>query len=270
VETKGEAVLPVAVTLESLFSRNGYRAMMGLKRLQPEEYFGNQGPAQILQQRSGLLERRWQEFVCEPARKEDCDAVLQFAGSFARVRHAQTFRELGSIWEPDFVLLHRQKSAEISGGCVCFPTGWSLEEKQDRALSFVHSAVPGLNSQLGPNVERFFSHLQAQECYQRSNWSLTSSMQMNQRPQDNIPEIKSDCDPAGTFLRVEWQALASIDIHRVLFGIRIYHLTLESVCLHREAAQLLAENLQTMPEEMLRYKRLAGCRDRIVRLLERP
>jgi hypothetical protein len=269
VETKREAVLPRAVTLESLFSRNGYRAMMGLKGLQPEEYFGNRGPAQILQQRNNLLERRSREFVCEPASKEDCDAVLQFAGSYERVSQARTFRELGHIWEPDFVLLHRQKSTEILGGCVCFPTGWSLEEKQDRALSFAHSPVPGLNSQLGPSVERFFSHLQAADCYQRSNWSLTSSMQMNQRPQDNIPEIKSDCDPAGTFLRVEWQALASIDSHRVLFGIRIYHLTLESVRLQREAAQLLAENLQTMPEEMLRYKRLAGCRDRIVELMER-
>jgi dimethylamine monooxygenase subunit A len=268
VETKGETVLPVAVTLESLFSRNGYRAMMGLKRLKPEEYFGNRGPAQILQQRNRLLETRSREFVCEPARKEDYEAVLQFAGAFERVSHARTFRELGNIWEPDFVLLHVQKSAEIVGGCVCFPTGWSLEEKQDRALSFAHAPVPELNSQLGQSLERFFSHLQPADCYQRANWSLTSSMQMNQRPQDDIPEIRSDCDPTRTFLRVEWQALASIDSHRVLFGIRVYHLTLESVRFQREAAQLLAENLRTMPEEMLRYKRLAACRDRIVRLMD--
>jgi hypothetical protein len=268
MEPEGEAVLPIGLTLESLFSRNGYRAMMGLKRLQPEEYFGNRGPAQILQLRNRLLETRSQDFVCEPARKEDCDAVLKFAGFFERVSHARTFRELGKIWEPDFVLLHREKSAEIVGGCVCFPTGWSLEEKQDRALSFAHSPVPGLNSQLGPSVERFFDHLKPTDCYQRSNWSLTSSMQMNQRPQDNIPEIKSDCDPTGTFLRVEWQALAWIDSHRVLFGIRIYHLTLESVRRQREAAQLLAENLRTMSGEMLRYKRLAGCRDRVVELMD--
>lgn len=269
METEGEAVLPTGLTLESLFSRNGYRAMMGLKRLHPEEYFANRGPAQILQQRSRLLEVRSQDFVCEPDRKEDCDAVLQFAGSFERVNHAQSFRELGEIWEPDFVLLHREKEVEIVGGCVCFPTGWSLEEKHDRALSFAHSSVPGLNSQLGPSMERFFGHLKSADCYQRSNWSLTSSMQMNQRPQDRIPEIKSDCDPTLTFLRVEWQALAMLDDRRVIFGIRVYHLTLESVRLQREAAQLLAENLQTMPEEMLRYKRLAGCRDRIVELMER-
>jgi hypothetical protein len=268
MEIEGEAVLPIGLTLESLFSRNGYRAMMGLKRLQPEEYFGNRGPAQILQIRNRLLERRSRDFVCEPARREDCDAVLKFAGSFERVSHAQTFCELGKIWEPDFVLVQREKSAEIVGGCVCFPTGWSLEEKQDHPLSFAHSPVPGLNPQLGPSVERFFSHLQAPDCYQRSNWSLTSSRQMNQRPQDSIPEIKSDCDPTQTFLRIEWQALASLDDRRVIFGIRIYHLTLETVRRQGEAAQLLAENLRTMSAEMLRYKRLAGCRDRVVELMD--
>ena len=49
--------------------------------------------------------------------------------------------------------------------------------------------------------------------------------------------------------------------------IRIYHLTLAAVRQQREAAQLLAENLQSMPEDMLRYKRLTKCRDRIVELL---
>ncbi len=268
METEGEPVLPTGLTLESLFSRNGYRAMMGLKRLQPEEYFANRGPVQILQKRSRLLATRSQDFVCEPASREDCDAVLQFAASFERVGDAQTFRELGELWEPDFVLLDREKESEIVGGCVCFPTGWSLEEKQERALTFAHSPVPGLNSQLGSGMERFFGHLKPADCYQRWNWSLTSSMQMNQRPQDRIPEIKSDCDPTLTFLRIEWQALAMLDDRRVIFGIRVYHLTLESVRLQREAAKLLAENLQTMPKEMLRYKRLEGCQDRIVELME--
>jgi hypothetical protein len=66
---------------------------------------------------------------------------------------------------------------------------------------------------------------------------------------------------------VEWQALVSIDRDRIIFGIRIYHLPLESVRQQRGAAQLLAENLQTMSEPMLRYKRLARCRDRVVDLL---
>jgi hypothetical protein len=270
MEPAGETVLPKGLALEGLFSRNGYRTMMALKRLQPEEFFANREPAEILKQRSALLETRPQDFVCEPPTEEDCAAVIQFAGSFARVNHARTFRELGAAWEPDFALLRREKSEELIGGCVCFPTGWSLEEKQAHALSFAHAPVPGLNSQLGPSVERFFVQLKPEECYQRSNWSLTSSRQMNQRPQDDIAEIGSNCDPARTFLRVEWQALMSIDDVRVIFGIRIYHITLESVRRRCGAAQLLAENLKTMPADMLRYKRLTRCRDRIVELMTEP
>jgi Protein of unknown function (DUF3445) len=267
MEPAGEIVLPNGLTLEGLFSPNGYRAMMALKRLRPEEYFANRGPIEIVNQRSALLEARPEDFVCEPPRKEDCAAVIKFAGSFAKVNDARTFRELGAAWEPDFVLLHRGKLVEVIGGCVCFPTGWSLQEKQGHPLSFAHAPVPEFNSQLGPSVERFFVHLKPEECYQRSNWSLTGSSQMNQRPRDNIAEIGSNCDPARTFLRVEWQALMLIDPLRVLFGIRIYHLTLESIRGQRGAARLLAENLQTMPEKMLRYKRLSRCRDRIVELL---
>ena len=39
MEPAGETVLPKNVTLEGLFSRSGYRPMMALKRLLPEDYF---------------------------------------------------------------------------------------------------------------------------------------------------------------------------------------------------------------------------------------
>ncbi len=263
----GEPELPKSLPLEGLFSRHGYRPTMALKRLRPEEYFNHHGPLEILKHRRALLEGRPYDFVCEPPTEEDCVAVIRFASNFAKLDPVRTFRELGSLWEPDYVLLHRIPWQKIVGGCVCFPTGWTLEEKQNHPLAFAHAPVPGLEAQLGPSIERFFVNLKPQECYQRSNWSLTSSRQMNQRPQDGIAEIGANCQPDRTYLRVEWQALMSIDPLRDLFGIRIYHLTLETVCQHREAANLLAENLLTMPAETLEYKRLAKCRDRIAELL---
>ncbi|HZC59595.1 MAG TPA: hypothetical protein VE154_06340, partial [Chthoniobacterales bacterium] len=91
----------------------------------------------------------------------------------------------------------------------------------------------------------------------------------SQSPVDAIPKIASDCDAATTFLRIEWQALIAIDPSRILFGIRIYHCALDEVRSNGEAAGLLAENLRTMPEEMLRYKRLDQCRDRVIGMLGR-
>ena len=85
MEPVGETVSAhQSLTLEGLFSRNGYRAMMALKRLQPEEYFANRGPAEILKQRVTLLDTRPQDFVCEPPTEADCAAVIHFAGSFEK------------------------------------------------------------------------------------------------------------------------------------------------------------------------------------------
>jgi Haem-dependent oxidative N-demethylase, alpha subunit-like len=270
MESNCETALPKGLTLDGLFSRGGYRARMALKRLQPDEFFANLRTVDVLKERSALLEARSQDFISEPASREDTDALIQFAGSWATVRHAHTFRELGAIWEPDFVLLRRGQSLEVVGGCVCFPTGWSLTKIQQRTLSIVHGPVPGLNLQLGSKVERFLADLKLGECYQRSNWGLTSSSQMNQHPGDNIAEIASDCDPAGTFLRVEWQAVMPVDDFRVIFGIRIYQFALESIRHERGAAQLLKENLLTMPDDMLRYKRLTRCRHRVLEILSTP
>jgi dimethylamine monooxygenase subunit A len=267
MEPSGLTALPEDLALRALFSRGGYRARMALRRVRPAEFFSNLGLADVLKQRAALLEERPQDFLDEPPNRADADALIRFAGSWTQVGHAQTFRQLGEVWEPDFVLLHRGKPIEVIGGCVCFPTGWSLTQKQHSPISSLHAPVPGLNFQLGSAVERFIGDLRPEECYQRMNWGLTSSSQMNQHPRDDIVEIASDCHAAETFVRVEWQALMAVDDLRAVFGIRIYHVTLESIRRVPEVARLLAENLKTMPEEMLRYKRLIRCRPRILELL---
>jgi hypothetical protein len=265
--TGPDICLPDALPLEGLFTRNGYRPAMALKRLEPKEYFASLNPSEILPWRSELLDGQSEDFLFEPEKEEDRGAVIHFAGIFVPVGGVRTFRGLGVVWEPDFVVLNRDDAGKAVGGCVCFPTGWSLGEKRNQPVLIVHEPVPGLNPHLASSIGHFFARLEPGECYQRSNWSLTSSRQMNQRPGDAIPEIGSNCDPVATFLRVEWQALIAIDSSRVLFGIRIYHCTLEAVRRNRDAALLLAENLRTMSEEMLRYKRLGGCRERVIGLL---
>jgi Protein of unknown function (DUF3445) len=260
-------LLPKGMTLDGLFSRKGYRPAMALKRLEPKDYFVNGACSEILRRRRELLGGVCEDFVFEPEREEDRTALICFAGMFVPVEGVQTLQELGMVWEPDFVLLNRAESQSTVGGCVCFPTGWSLGEKRKQPVSIVHGPVPGLNAQLGAGIEQFFERLRPGECYQRANWSLTSSTQMSQRPADAIPKIASDCDAATTFLRIEWQALIAIDPSRILFGIRIYSCALDEVRRNGEAAGLLADNLRTMPQEMLRYKRLDECRDRVIGLL---
>jgi hypothetical protein len=268
MESTEETAFPRELPLEGLFSRNGYRPMMALKRLNPKEFFINRGPDDILDRRRALLDASPKEYVYEPQREGDGAAVIQFAESYVPTISARTFRDLGAEWEPDFVLINLLDSRRVLGGCVCFPTGWSLQEKRDQPLSLVHAPVPGLNLRLGAGIEQFLGRLNPGDCYQRSNWSLTSSKQLNQQPQDNIPEIDPNCDAAEAFLRVEWQSLVLIDPTRILFGIRIYQCAFDYIRKNREAARLLADNLRTMPEEMLRYKRLARSKNQLIELLE--
>ena len=81
MELNCETALPIGLTLDGLFSRGGYRPRMALKRLQPEEFFANLQAVDVLKERSALLEVRPQDFLCEPANREDTAALIQFAGS---------------------------------------------------------------------------------------------------------------------------------------------------------------------------------------------
>jgi hypothetical protein len=265
--TGADICLPNELPLEGLFTRNGYRPAMALKRLEPKAYFASLNPSEILLSRSELLDGQDEDFLFEPELEEDREAVIRFAGMFVAVNGVRTLRKLGTLWEPDFVLLNRDNEGKAVGGCVCFPTAWNLSEKRNQPVLTIHEPVPGMNAQLGSSIGQFIARLEPGECYQRSNWSLTSSRKMNQRPRDSIPEIASNCDPDATYLRVEWQALIALDARRILFGIRIYHCALEAVRQNRGAALLLAENLRTMTEEMLRYKRLTRCKERVIGLM---
>jgi hypothetical protein len=184
-------------------------------------------------------------------------------------------------WEPDFVLLRRNRdrsifrqsvseidsSPVVIGGCVCFPTGWNLPEKQGKALPFVHAPVPGLNDAIGSQIDRMLNSIQVGDCYQRMNWGFSTSDNLNQHSNQYIEKISSEFEPATTYVRIEWQALTALDDLRLLFGIRIYHFSLEAARRDTRLANLLSVHLETMPEAMAKYKRIEECRERVISYL---
>lgn len=259
--------LPPAFGLEKLFTRVSYRPAMGLSPLSVGEYFKNSDRPALLAERNNLLASTGEDFVCECASKEEFRVVEEFARRWNPILGAGNCLELGRKWEPDFIVVDRHPPNRVLGGCVCFPTGWSLSEKCAHPVSLAHAPVPGLNALLGSQISQFLGALGAEKFYQRTNWGLTSSNQLNQHPKQQIPLIRPGATWTEIFLRFEWQAFGALTAALVLFGIRIFHVSLEHVRQNPEAAMLLAQNLETMPGEMLRYKRLDGCRDHIVKLL---
>ena len=258
--------LPPALILENLFARGDYRPAMGLSPLDVAEYFKNGGRPELLAERQRLLASTPEDFVCECASERDRGIVGKFARCWNPDLELGSLVRLGRAWEPDFIVVDRHPPRSVLGGCVCFPSGWSLPEKFAQPVSLVHDRVPALNELLGSHIGQFLARLEFDKFYQRTNWGLTSSNQLNQHPKQQIPLIQASCsDP---FLRIEWQAFGALSAGLILFAIRIFHIPFEEVRQNPEAAALLARNLETMSPEMLEYKRLDGCRDQLVGLLK--
>ncbi|HEX6564605.1 MAG TPA: heme-dependent oxidative N-demethylase subunit alpha family protein [Chthoniobacterales bacterium] len=194
-------------------------------------------------------------------------AVQDFVNGLEPDADTTSLDNLGRSWEPDFVILDRVVPYQIRGGCVCFPSGWSLPEKIDKSLFLTHAPVPGLNDNLGANISKFLSRIEAGQFFQRTNWGLTGAAELDQHPRHKIPAIVPGADPQGVYLRIEWQVLTAISVLALLFGIRVFHVPVEEVKASPALASRLARNLETMPDTVARYKRLDQCRGWLVKYL---
>ena len=179
--------------------------------------------------------------------------------------------DLGRQLEPDFLLLTAGADSRIRlcGGCVCFPSSWSLAEKLGQPIEFIHDVVPGLNAQIGPQIRSFLDKLKPGLAWGRTNWGLSRSSELNQHPERRLPRIDQSASVDQIWLRIEHQALAALPGNGgILFGIRISMHPLAAVRADPIAARRLQRALRTMPEAVARYKGLETGRARIIDLLE--
>ncbi len=180
-------------------------------------------------------------------------------------------RILGESWEPDFVLLRPGDDGafRVVAGCVCFPSSWSLAEKIGRSMEFVHGPVPGLNAALGQQINSFLGKMKPGLAWQRLNWSLSRSAELNQHPDRDLPQFDSSVLPEEIYLRLENQVLVKLPVTQgVLFGIRIFIHPLTEVKKNPVVARGLARALKTMEEPVAAYKKLLAARDTATRFLE--
>ncbi|HEX5220463.1 MAG TPA: heme-dependent oxidative N-demethylase subunit alpha family protein, partial [Verrucomicrobiae bacterium] len=182
----------------------------------------------------------------------------------------QTCLALGEFWEADYLLLKCDEDGEIRlyGGCPCFPSSWRLSDKLGKPIEFIHGPVPGLNQSIGQGIHKFLSALKPGTASLRHNWGLARSPELNHHPDRALPRLDATVNADEVWLRVEHQALVALPKSGgILFGIRVVNHPLAEVKAERNAADRLCRALETMPEEMARYKGLAEARERIVQLL---
>jgi dimethylamine monooxygenase subunit A len=175
--------------------------------------------------------------------------------------------ELGTAWEFDFLLLQAATAGPplLVGGVVCFPSSWSLEEKIGRPLNEIHDPVPGLNAQVGTQINTFLNRLAPGIAWERANWGLSASPELNQHPHRSLPRLGKDANWESTWMRIEHQALIALPRSAgLLFTIRIQTFPLASLRENPSVAPRFVEALKTMPAEVARYKNLHEARESLL------
>lgn len=267
--------------LSELFGQpQSYRFQMGLQHGSLQEFFG-------LSPRNGSIlaeRRRWLEetpAACVVATAAANEPLREFAALLSslpgalKAEHVEGISiearcgALGRALEPDFLFLtSEQGQFRVQGGCVCFPSSWSLSEKVGRALEFVHAPVPGLNEQLAGSINQFLNRLKPGIVWKRKNWGLSRSSDLNQHPARGLPRLDSTITVSDVWVRIEDQALLLLpESAAIVFGIRVRQYPLAEVAAEPILRLALRRALETMPEEVAVYKNLSGARARLLHLL---
>ncbi len=273
------------MNLSELFADGDYRFQMGLRRGSAAEFF--QPTAQhteVIHERQHWLQTEPEKYSAFlPTAEPLLDEALALACAWETItveQHdtlatmatpAERMTRFGKVWEPDFLLLRANAAGrfELVGGCVCFPSSWSLAEKVGHPMDFIHGPVPGLNAQLGRSIDAFLAKLTPGAAWLRHNWGLSRSPELNQHPSRPLPRLDASVTLADVWLRVEQQALVALPASGgVLFGIRIAMHPLAEVKQDETTARCLARALHTMPADVVAYKGLAAARAVVLAMLE--
>ncbi|MEM7600745.1 MAG: heme-dependent oxidative N-demethylase subunit alpha family protein [Verrucomicrobiota bacterium] len=182
-------------------------------------------------------------------------------------REEETLESLSRTWEADLIFLDAE-TFQVAGGCVCFPSSWSLEEATGKSLETVHGVVPGLNEALGDKVRRFLDKLAPGKAFHRANWGMTRSDDLNYHPVLQRPRLDETVTWSELYLRLEHQAFLRVESGIVL-AVRIEPISLETLSLDSSDILLnLRSQLATMPKAVACYKGLEAAIPRMLQLID--
>lgn len=241
-----------------------------MRRDEPAAFFAQQDPSgRILQRRAHWLDEASDLYLATPPGMGAITSDLwDLALASSQVEPGED-RSLGALsrqWEADLILLDVE-TFRVAGGCVCFPSSWSLPKATGKTLTEVHAVVPDLNDSLGIKVGQFLAKLSPGRIFLRENWGLTRTDHLNYHPALQRPCLDEAPALSEVFLRIEHQAFLRLP-GAILLGVRIEPVKLSDlVAQHPGTAHRLRRQLETMPAAVADYKGLRRALPKLVALL---
>ena len=243
-----------------LFPSGEFRFHMGLRPGDAPAFFvGTAEGCELLAERGRWLDAAPGDYAgLLPDGADLLGEAAELAAKWG-VETGGALNDLGRVWEPDFVLLNSE--LRVLGGVVCFPSAWALPEKLGRTLDETHGPVPGLNAALAPRIHAALGKLAPGAAWERENWGLARDAERNHHPARPRRRLDESISVGEVWLRVERQCLVRMPrTGGLLFGIRLVILPLAEVLAQSEAAAGLRRGLESMPEDMAKYKGVARAR----------
>ena len=186
-------------TISDLFPAGDFAFHMRFRRGDIEQFYKNNAVhADIIAERKKWLAQDAHKYAAAlPESAPLLNEALDFAKSVGihtskGATLLETMLNLGGAWEPDLLLLKCPSIAEqpvLLAGCVCFPSSWALEEKIGRPLDAIHGPVPTLNQQFANPVQQFLARIKPGISWERINWGLSRSPELNQHPSRQLPRL---------------------------------------------------------------------------------
>ena len=268
------------MSLAELFPDGDYRFHLTLRRAEPRDFFSPRDlTGEILAERARWLASDDQKYASllpegEPTLREFSAIVSNWVPGLDEVGcstpASESIRQLGRTLEPDVLLLSADAEGQflLRGGALCFPTGWALSEKLGHTIDFIHGVVPGLNPAIGAPIRQFLARLKPGTAFLRDNWGIAATDELNLHPSRGIAAPEMPTSPERLWLRVEHQALMALPVSRgIVFAIRIALHRLDDVA-RGPHATLFRRAIETMPPELIAYKRIDRVRDYLLNVLE--
>ena len=180
---------------------------------------------------------------------------------------------LGCQLQEDLALvsLDAQGGNHVSALHLCYPNHWAAEDKIGRDFALIHEPVAGI-APINRNADRIVQAMVHKGPFVRFAWGLATDTRLNHHP-DPPPGRRPDrwrgrrfgAGDSGLYLRTERQCIRGLpEAASALFTIRTYFKDCRKIKADETKRSALLSAIESMGDDSLEYKGLAGQKKKIV------